>query len=117
MTNQLLKLMQDLECAGNTLIAQIKGLTVQTQIYTYPNGIQSTNRPVDGQVFYNWDSSGHPLSIWQWDSNRDQWIRVDDEKEPKLDLEKSFKSMLNCECGAESCGSNKHSSYCQKYQS
>jgi hypothetical protein len=45
-------------------------------MYTYPDGTQTQNRPVDGQIFYTWDWNGDPIGIWQWDDYLDRWCDI-----------------------------------------
>src|ERR1035437_4075561 len=85
--------------------------------YTFPDGTTGSNRPVDGQIFINWNNN-LPKDFWKWDDAKGQWLRSNGDPSPdELDLIKEFDRLCseydkNCECGSEKAGSNKHSSWC-----
>lgn len=106
-------------------------LTPAPQQYPYPGGITAPTKPSDGEIYITWDANGYPKFIHQWSDWSAQWIDVTAGNvgpynsvpinvNVDFDLEKEFEVALDngrkCECGAEKCGSNKHSTWCQKFE-
>lgn len=92
-------------------------------MYAYPDGTTSTNRPVDGQVFYIFNPFGTPVGIYQWDGLKDQWYDVVTMRTNYLEItangdttaSENKNIIKKCECGSEKAGSNIHSKWCAKY--
>ena len=102
----------------------IGGFSNPNQLWFYPDGSPSTVEPSDGQVFFIWGvNKADPKECWQWDSKGQQWLDVTAiSVGPDLDLVEEFDRMVElgrkskkCECGSESVGSSRHSSYCPKW--
>lgn len=99
------------------------------KLWFYPDGNPSTVEPSDGQVFFVWDTNKvHPKECWQWSANRQQWLDVTASGSYPLSMDDSFdlaeefermvelgKQSKKCECGSDSVGSPRHSSYCPKW--
>lgn len=96
-------------------------MNFMSKLYTFPDGTQGYNSPIDGQIFYTFDSKGSPTGMWQWDGKLQSWhdiyhnkpnatgryVRAGDKIQ--IDIKNN-----KCECGSEISGSNKHSSWCPK---
>ena len=103
--------------------------------YWYPDGTPSLTEPTDGTVFFIWPQShvgnGHPIAVYRWNSQNQSWLDVTFsngrsahsfiavEMDDSFNLAEEFERMVRegkkCECGAEAVGSNRHSSWCQKW--
>jgi hypothetical protein len=106
----------------NTYIGGHSGQASPAKIWSYPDGTVSSVEPANTQMFFLWGvNKHHPDSCWQWNSKTQQWIDVTAATGPNdnLDLVKEFERMVaepkKCECGSESVGSSKHSTWCQKW--
>jgi len=101
--------------------------------YCYPNGTTSSTRPTDGQTWTRFSNSGLPEEVWQWDDFMGQWVDITNGATPTT-LQAATKTLhsqiaidlssiniaidlahIECECGSDKCGSNKHSNWCPKY--
>ena len=97
--------------------------------WVYPDGTLSSVEPSDTQMFFIWGiNKAYPKECWQWDSKGQQWLDVTANSvgQPSIgdnfDLVKEFERMVElgkkskkCECGSESVGSSRHSTYCPKW--
>lgn len=108
-----------------------------TTAYTYPDGTKSIRRPKDGEIFRVWDPVDQNETVWQWDGYKVSWYNITNKQTPKVVTGSTVKVFLNgielemagdvsydismdepkCECGSEKVGSNKHSTWCQKWSS
>jgi hypothetical protein len=111
--------------------------------YYWPDGSLSSKKPNDGETWTKPNFTGGPTETWQWDDYIGQWVNITNHPngrqthrqaanqgyaavsgstyllpddygmvEAKIDW---AKPALNCECGSEKCGSNRHSNWCPKY--
>jgi hypothetical protein len=104
-------------------------------IYLYPDGYYYPKQPIHGDHYMLCDPHNIPISDWEWDENRKQWINVSSGVAnmgntktfvmptliPVEYLRGDFKFDLKllvpkCECGSEKAGSNRHSTWCEKYE-
>lgn len=113
------------------------GLSPQ-RVYTYPDGTPCASRPKDGAKCVVSKPNSLLVDEWQWNHYKDSWIPtgnsysyhayynaaagypgkiVPDPPTPLEVLEAgiSAKASVKCECGSEKIGSQKHSSWCDKY--
>lgn len=112
--------------------------------YIYPDGTKSIRKPRDGETYQAWDPSINDARVWQWDGYKNQWFDITKKQAPgsvtitlppaPVMTGKNLKITLNgvelkfegdcsynidaeykCECGSESVGSSKHSTWCKKW--
>lgn len=86
--------------------------------YTYPDGTKSIRRPRDGEMFRVWDQVDQNEVIWQWDGYKEHWYRTKTVQVPTamdfIQVNITIEAD-KCECGSEKTGSNRHSSWCKKW--
>lgn len=95
-----------------------------SKVWIYPDGSTSSVEPSDTQMFFIWGANkAYPKFSYQYDKKNQIWLDVTANTGPSdLDLIKEFEGMIElgkqskkCECGSESVGSSRHSSWCQKW--
>jgi hypothetical protein len=82
-----------------------------SQTHFYPDGTVGSE-PSNNQVYLNWNN-GLIKHIWQYDASNQQWHDITTKESSSLTLESP--KTLKCECGAEKCGSDRHSNWCEKH--
>lgn len=95
-----------------------------SMLYTYPDGTKSVVKPKQGQT-YCYYTPMNTVQDWIWDDVAQTWIKF---KETSVGTPQFFidfsemeegpdklREPTKCECGSEKTGSNRHSTWCQKY--
>lgn len=82
--------------------------------YTYPDGTQGSRRPRDGEYFVRSLNGSHKTETFQWDDFLGHWVNVGNGEKVEFEA-KTATSDIKCECGSESTGSNRHSTWCNKF--
>jgi hypothetical protein len=89
--------------------------------YSGPDGTPLHSAPVDGQIFvefYQGTNKAH--RTWQWRTRPtvfgrlSDWELIGENTDPNFALE-PHREEIKCECGSESVGSPKHSTWCKKF--
>ena len=84
-----------------------------SKVWIYPDGSTSSVEPSDTQMFFIWDANkAYPKACYQYDKKNQIWLDVTANFERMIELGKQSKK---CECGSESVGSSRHSSWCPKW--
>ena len=94
---------------------------LQVRLYHYPDGTDSVARPKDGQTFIvQHDAYNSTEYIWddvqeQWSPNSHCQVKNQSVDFIPINIVIHEGSEVKCECGSEKTGSNKHSTWCQKF--
>lgn len=102
--------------------------TPTQQVWVYPDGSKTLCKPKEGERFNIYDPFMHVIDkSFVWSDADGGWIEVtphpnnyinmniDDDFEFFVNLGNGKSSGPECECGAESTGSNKHYTWCKKW--
>jgi hypothetical protein len=87
--------------------------------WTYPDGTKSMNAPKDGEVFRCFSANQTKEDCYVWSDKNQNWKWIGAKLLAPVDtpiiIHLGNMDEPKCECGSEAAGSNKHSSWCKKF--
>jgi len=90
------------------------------QTWTYPDGTKSLSAPKDGQVFRCYSANQTKEDCYVWSDKNQNWKWIGAKLLAPVDTPiiihlGNMDDESKCVCGSEASGSNRHSSWCNKF--